>query len=115
MSGGRFAFMGRRKCIQIGDYNYYLDLLFYHRILKRLVLVELKLGDFNLNYKGQIGLCPKWLAKPEQQPGQQFSHPVRLWSRSRRSWSCVGKWVGMSEISEWLKADFEDCLKGGRD
>lgn len=38
--------MGRQKRIQIGNKDYYLDLLFYHRKMRRLVLIELKLGEF---------------------------------------------------------------------
>jgi predicted nuclease of restriction endonuclease-like (RecB) superfamily len=68
--GSDFAFMGRQKRIQIGGNDYYLDLLFYHRKLKRLVLIELKLGDFKPDYKGQVDLYLKWLAKHEQQPGE---------------------------------------------
>ena len=68
--GSDFAFMGRQKRIQVGAHDYYLDLLFYHRKLKRLVLIELKLGDFKPDYKGQVELYLKWLAKHEQQPGE---------------------------------------------
>ena len=42
--GSDFAFMARQKRLQIGGNDYYLDLLFFHRKLKRLVLIELKLG-----------------------------------------------------------------------
>lgn len=69
--GSDFAFMGRQRRIQIGGHDYYLDLLFYHRKLKRLVLIELKLGDFKADYKGQVELYLKWLAKHEQQSGEQ--------------------------------------------
>ena len=69
--GSDFAFMGRQRRIQIGGHDYYLDLLFYHRKLKRLALIELKLGDFKPDYKGQVELYLKWLAKHEQQPGEQ--------------------------------------------
>jgi hypothetical protein len=68
--GSDFAFMGRQKRIQIGGHDYYLDLLFYHRKLKRLVLIELKLGEFKPAFKGQVELYLKWLAKHEQQPGE---------------------------------------------
>jgi predicted nuclease of restriction endonuclease-like (RecB) superfamily len=44
--GSDFAFMARQRRIQIGGNDYYLDLLFYHRKLKRLVLIELKLESF---------------------------------------------------------------------
>jgi predicted nuclease of restriction endonuclease-like (RecB) superfamily len=68
--GSDFAFMGRQKRIQIGGNDYYIDLLFFHRKLKRLVLIELKVGDFKPDYKGQVELYLKWLAKYEQQPGE---------------------------------------------
>lgn len=70
--GSDFAFMGRQKRIQIGGDDYYIDLLFFHRKLKRLVLIELKVGDFDPDYKGQVELYLKWLAKYEQQPDE---HP----------------------------------------
>lgn len=69
--GSDFAFMSRQKRIQIGGHDYYIDLLFYHRKLRRLVLIELKLGDFKPDYKGQVELYLKWLARHEQQPGEQ--------------------------------------------
>jgi len=65
--GSDFAFLSRQRRIQIGGNDYYIDLLFYHRKLRRLVLVELKLGDFKAEYKGQVELYLKWLAKYEQQ------------------------------------------------
>lgn len=65
--GSDFAFMARQKRLQIGGNDYYLDLLFYHRKLKRLVLIELKLGEFKAEYKGQVELYLMWLAKHEQQ------------------------------------------------
>ena len=49
-----------------GD-DFQLDLLFYHRILKRLVVIELKLGKFKPQYKGQMELYLKWLDKYERQ------------------------------------------------
>ena len=68
--GSDFAFMNRQKRIQVGGNDYYIDLLFYNRKLKRLVLIELKLGDYKPEYKGQVELYLKWLAKYEQQPDE---------------------------------------------
>lgn len=68
--GTGFAFMARQKCMQIGGNDYYLDLLFYHRGLKRLVAIELKLGKFKPEYKGQLELYLRRLEKHEQQPGE---------------------------------------------
>jgi len=47
-----------------------IDLLFYHRKLKRLVIIELKLGEFKAEYKGQVELYLKWLTKYEQHPDE---------------------------------------------
>jgi predicted nuclease of restriction endonuclease-like (RecB) superfamily len=69
--GSDFAFMNRQKRIQIGGNDYYIDLLFYHRKLRRLVLIELKLGEFKAEYKGQVELYLKWLTKYEQQADEQ--------------------------------------------
>jgi len=68
--GYGFAFLGRQTRIQIDSDDFYLDLLFYHRGLKRLIAIDLKLGDFKAEYKGQMELYLRWLAKHEQQPGE---------------------------------------------
>ncbi|MCU0797626.1 MAG: PDDEXK nuclease domain-containing protein [Akkermansiaceae bacterium] len=68
--GGGFAFLGRQTRIQIDSDDFYLDLLFYHRRLRRLIAIDLKLGDFKAEYKGQMELYLRWLAKHEQQPGE---------------------------------------------
>lgn len=69
--GSDFAFMARQKRIQIGNDDYKLDLLFYHRKLKRLVLIELKLGKFQPAYKGQVELYLRYLSKYEKQDGEE--------------------------------------------
>ena len=69
--GGGFAFVDRQKRIPIGGDDFYLDLLFYHRRMKRLVAVELKLGKFSAADKGQMELYLRWLEKHEQQPGEE--------------------------------------------
>ena len=52
-----------------GD-DFYIDLLFYHRQLKRLVAIELKIDKFKAKYKGQMELYLKWLVKHEKQDGE---------------------------------------------
>jgi predicted nuclease of restriction endonuclease-like (RecB) superfamily len=64
--GAGFTFMERQKRLQIDNEDYYIDLLFYNRNLKRLVAIELKLGDFKAADKGQMELYLRWLAKYEQ-------------------------------------------------
>lgn len=78
--GSDFAFMGRQKRIQVGGNDYYIDLLFFHRRLRRLVLVELKLGEFKPEHKGQVELYLKWLAKHEQQSGENAPIAIILCS-----------------------------------
>jgi predicted nuclease of restriction endonuclease-like (RecB) superfamily len=68
--GVGFSFVARQKRIQIDNDDFYIDLLFYNRRLKRLVVIELKLGDFKAEYKGQMELYLRWLAKHEQEPGE---------------------------------------------
>ena len=74
--GKGFAFVERQKRMIIDGEDFYLDLLFYHRILKRLVAVELKLGKFQARDKGQMELYLKWLDRHERQEGENT--PVGL-------------------------------------
>jgi predicted nuclease of restriction endonuclease-like (RecB) superfamily len=78
--GSDFAFMGRQKRIQVGGHDYVIDLLFFHRRLRRLVLVELKLDEFRPEHKGQVELYLKWLARHEQQPGENAPIAILLCS-----------------------------------
>jgi predicted nuclease of restriction endonuclease-like (RecB) superfamily len=66
--GADFTFVARQKRITIGNEDFYLDLLFYHRGLRRLVAIELKLGRFEAAYKGQMELYLRWLDKFERHP-----------------------------------------------
>ena len=68
--GAGFTFVARQKRIQLDSDDFYIDLLFYNRRLKRLVAVELKMGEFKAEYKGQMELYLRWLAKYEQEPGE---------------------------------------------
>jgi hypothetical protein len=50
--------------------DFTLDLLFYHRVLKRLVAIDLKLGKFKPSYMGQMRFYLKWLNRYERQEGE---------------------------------------------
>ena len=63
--GQGFAFVERQKSMLIDGEEYKLDLLFYHRKLKRLIAIELKLGRFKAAYKSQMELYLRWLEKNE--------------------------------------------------
>lgn len=69
--GDGFAFLARQKRIQIDNDDFYIDLLFYHRKLKRLIAVDLKLGDFKAEYKGQMELYLRWLNRHDRQPDEE--------------------------------------------
>jgi predicted nuclease of restriction endonuclease-like (RecB) superfamily len=68
--GAGFTFIERQKRMIIDGDDFYLDLLFYHRKLKRLIAIELKLGKFKAAYKGQMELYLRWLDKYEKQEGE---------------------------------------------
>jgi predicted nuclease of restriction endonuclease-like (RecB) superfamily len=69
--GTDFAFVVRQKRITVDNEDYYLDLLFYHRRLRCLVAIDLKLGKFQAADKGQMELYLRWLEKHEMHPGEE--------------------------------------------
>lgn len=74
--GQGFTFVERQKRMVIDGEDFRLDLLFYHRKLKRLVAIDLKLGKFKAAYKAQMELYLRWLEKNEMQSGEQI--PIGL-------------------------------------
>ena len=76
--GNDFAFLGRQKRIIIDGEDFYIDLLFYHRKMRRLVVIELKLDKFRPEYKGQVELYLKWLDKYEKTEGENSPIGIRL-------------------------------------
>lgn len=68
--GSDFAFMARQKRITIDNRDYYIDLLFYHRRLRCLVAIDLKVGEFEAAHKGQMELYLRYLEKHEQMEGE---------------------------------------------
>jgi len=68
--GAGFTFVSRQKRLQIDDDDFYIDLLFYNRKLKRLVAIDLKIGSFRPEYKGQMELYLRWLQKHDQEPDE---------------------------------------------
>jgi len=69
--GAGFTFVARQKRLVIDGEDFYLDLLFYHRKLRRLIAVELKLERFKAADKGQMELYLRWLEKHEMEPGEE--------------------------------------------
>lgn len=74
--GNDFAFLARQKRITVDNEDYYIDLLFYHRRLRCLVAIDLKLGKFQAGYKGQMELYLRWLEKYDMAEGE--NKPIGL-------------------------------------
>lgn len=82
--GACFCFVARQKRIQIDDEDFHLDLLFYNRKLRRLVAVELKIGEFKAAYKGQMELYLRWLDKHEREPEEASPLGIILCTGKKR-------------------------------
>ena len=93
--GVGFAFVNRQKRMQIDGRDYYLDLLFYHRKLKRLVAIDLKIGDFEAADKGQMELYLNWLKRHESEPDEAAPMGMIL---------CAGKSAEHVELLEVEKS-----------
>ncbi len=89
--GAGFSFVARQKRIQLDGNDFYIDLLFYNRKLKRLVVVELKQGSFKAEYKGQMELYLRWLARYEREEGESSPLGIIL---------CAGKETEQIELLE---------------
>jgi predicted nuclease of restriction endonuclease-like (RecB) superfamily len=74
--GADFAFLARQKRIIIDNRDYYIDLLFYHRRLKCLIAIDLKIGEFDAAYKGEMELYLGYLEKYESIEGE--NQPIGL-------------------------------------
>ena len=69
--GNDFAFLDRQKRITVDAVDYRIDLLFYHRSLRRLVAIDLKLGKFKPEHEGQMLLYLRYLNKNERKEGEE--------------------------------------------
>lgn len=69
--GSGFTFVARQKRMAVGKDDFRLDLLFFHRYLRRLVAIELKLESFQPAHVGQMELYLRWLDKYEKAPGEE--------------------------------------------
>jgi len=93
--GAGFTFVARQKRMPMDDDDFYLDLLFYNRKLKRLVAIDLKLGNFKHEHKSQMELYLRWLAKYEVEEGEQSPLGIIL---------CAGKKHEQIELLELDKS-----------
>ena len=90
--GTDFAFVARQKRMTVDDEDYYLDLLFYHRRLRRLVAIDLKVGKFQAADKGQMELYLRWLEAFEMQPGEEPPLGLVLCAARRKGTSACCGW-----------------------
>lgn len=89
--GNGFCFLARQKRIIVDGVDFYIDLLLFHRDLNRLIVIELKLGDFKPEYKGQLELYLRWLDKYERRPTELAPMGIIL---------CTGKSQEQIELLE---------------
>jgi predicted nuclease of restriction endonuclease-like (RecB) superfamily len=115
--GHGFSFVEREKRMIVDGDDIKLDLLFYHRILKRLVAVELKLGRFKSAYMGQMLLYLKWLDRYERQPGEESPIGIILCASANREKIELLEMdkAGIAVAEYWTelppKAEFERKIK----
>jgi predicted nuclease of restriction endonuclease-like (RecB) superfamily len=115
--GHGFTFVERQKRMIVGGDDIVLDLLFFHRILKRLVAVELKLGVFKAAYKGQMELYLKWLDRNERQSGEEPPIGIILCATTNREKIEMLELdkAGIAVAEYWThlppKAEFEHKIK----
>ena len=115
--GHGFSFVERQKRMILDGEDIVLDLLFYHRILKRLIAIELKLGKFKAEYMGQMLLYLKWLDRYERQPGEEAPIGIILCATANREKIELLEMdkAGIAVAEYWThlppKADFEAKIK----
>ncbi|MCP5054747.1 MAG: DUF1016 domain-containing protein, partial [bacterium] len=96
--GTDFGFLARQKRITIDGDDYYIDLLFFHRKMRRLVAIELKLDKFRHSHKSQMELYLRWLEKYEKNKGEE--NPIGLILCAEKS----------SEVIELLQLNNEGSI-----
>ncbi|MCL1795162.1 MAG: PDDEXK nuclease domain-containing protein [Oscillospiraceae bacterium] len=115
--GHGFSFVERQKRMILDGEDIVLDLLFYHRILKRLIAIELKLGKFQAEHKGQMELYLKWLDRYERQPGEEAPIGIILCATANREKIELLEMdkAGIAVAEYWThlppKAEFEEKIK----
>jgi len=82
--GQGFSFIARQKRLIFNETDYYVDLLFFHRDLKRLVAIELKTGKFLPMYKAQMEMYLRLLNEQERREGENEPIGIILCSSADR-------------------------------
>ncbi len=97
--GTDFAFLDRQRRITVDAVDYYIDLLFYHRGLKRTIAIDLKLGKFKPEHEGQMMLYLRYLNKNDRREGEEAPIGLILCSE------------GNTEHIEYLMLDEDSPIK----
>ena len=97
--GSDFTFVKRQKRITVDAVDYYIDLLFFHRELRRLVAIDLKLGKFKPEHEGQMRLYLRYLNQNDRKPWEESPIGLILCSE------------GNTEHIEYLMLDEESPIK----
>lgn len=115
--GAGFAYVGRQVPLQVGDREFFLDLLFYHTRLHAYVVVELKTGDFEPEYAGKLNFYLKAVDEQLRGAGDAPSIGILLCkSRDKLvaeyALSDVNKPMGIAsyELTHTLPAELQDKL-----
>jgi len=82
--GTDFCFIGRQYAMRVDEDDYFLDLLFYHRGLRCLVAIDLKIGTFTAADKGQMDLYLSWLKEHDWRSGENEPVGLILCTSARR-------------------------------
>ena len=82
--GTDFCFIGRQYAMRVDEDDYFLDLLFYHRGLRCLVAIDLKIGTFTAADKGQMDLYLSWLKEHDWRRGENEPVGLILCTSARR-------------------------------
>jgi predicted nuclease of restriction endonuclease-like (RecB) superfamily len=122
--GAGFSFIARQYRIQIDDDDFYIDMLFYNRRLRRLFAIELKLGDFKARYKGQMELYLRWLDKHERQEHEESPLGLILCSGKKkeqiqllelgRSGIHVAEYMTVLPSKDILEKEFQKAIEQAR-
>jgi predicted nuclease of restriction endonuclease-like (RecB) superfamily len=122
--GAGFAFVERQKRITLDGDDYYIDLLFFHRRLRRLVVIELKIGEFKPADAGQVELYLRWLDRHERQPGEDAPVAIILCAGTKRetveyldlskSGIHVAEYLSALPPRELLRERFQQALAAAR-
>ena len=108
--GNGFTFVERQKRMIIDGEDFYLDLLFYHRKMHRLIAIELKLGKFKAQYKGQMELYLRWLEAHEMEPGEEQPLGLLLCTEGGDEHEAVER--GTHQLVKFINIDIPSCSTG---